>query len=192
MYYLTTTEEIQTAIYKFSDYPTLWLDTEVDYLRRKKRLSLIQILINPQDQKGEFVYILDVLDKPKLINQFVEQIIINPTIEKVFHNASFDLAYLGGKELSENITCTFKLAQTIPLEILGTSNRKLKTLAKELCKFTNIDEAEQTSDWGQRPLTAKQLNYAKMDVIYLATVHHSLQEIIAVKGQKKCLKITSL
>jgi S-DNA-T family DNA segregation ATPase FtsK/SpoIIIE len=185
MHYLTKDKEIQEAIYQFTAYPTLWLDTEVDYLSRTKRLSLIQVLFNLEDQTGESAYILDVLDKPKLINEFVELIIINPDIEKVFHNATFDISYLGGKELAQNITCTLKIAKTISLEVLGTSNRKLKTLAKELCNFSDVDEKEQTSDWGQRPLRSKQLNYAKMDVVYLAQVHQTLLKIKSRDTQKK-------
>ncbi|HEY9613082.1 MAG TPA: ribonuclease D, partial [Allocoleopsis sp.] len=38
-------------------------------------------------------------------------------------------------------------------------------------------KTEQGSDWGQRPLTASQLYYAKMDAVYVAQVHHRLLQI---------------
>lgn len=98
---------------------------------------------------------------------------INPKIEKVFHNASFDLKFLGQKN-AQNITCTLKLAKKFPKAILGTSNYKLKTLAQELCNFTDVDAEQQSSNWGRRPLTPNQLLYARMDTVYLAQVHQHL------------------
>ena len=128
------------------------------------------------DLTGESAYIFDVLGKPDLAVYFINQIMVNSQIEKVFHNAGFDLKYLG-KELAQNVTCTLKIARKITKEVLETTNLKLKTLAAELCQFSHVDAEEGTSDWGKRPLTQKQLNYAAMDTVYLAAVHYRLLEI---------------
>ncbi len=153
-YYLETAEEILGLITHIKAFETLWLDTELaDWQTKHPRLSLIQILSNPKDITGKSTYILDVLDKPEIVSEFIKQIMANASIEKVFHNASFDLRYLGGKEKAKNITCTYKIAQQISKEVLGTNNLKLKTLAVELCKFPEAEIAnEQGSDWGKRPL----------------------------------------
>jgi len=180
--YLTTPNEIRQIISQLATYPTLWLDTEVaDWQTSNPRLSLIQILADPTDRTGDRAYIFDVLDNPDIVKDFVAQIMVNPNIEKVFHNASFDLKFLGGKHQAQNIICTFKLVRKLtkksrktPLQV---SNKQLKTLAVELCHFTNVDKTEQSSDWGQRPLTPKQLNYAKMDTVYLAHVHRYLLQL---------------
>ncbi|MEQ8380825.1 MAG: DNA translocase FtsK [Coleofasciculus sp. A1-SPW-01] len=180
--YLTTPNEIRQTISQLATYPTLWLDTEVaDWQTSNPRLSLIQILADPTDRTGDRAYIFDVLDNPDIVRDFVAQIMVNPNIEKVFHNASFDLKFLGGSQQAQNITCTFKLVRKLtkksrknPLQV---SNKQLKTLAVELCHFTNVDKTEQNSDWGQRPLTAKQLHYAKMDTVYLAHVHRHLLQL---------------
>ncbi|MEI6370572.1 MAG: DNA translocase FtsK, partial [Nostocales cyanobacterium ELA608] len=156
---------------------TLWIDTEIaDWYTDKPKLALIQVLADYTDLTGESAYIFDVLDKPDLAVYFINQIMVNPQIEKVFHNAGFDLKYLG-KELAQNVTCTLKIARKITKEVLQTTNLKLKTLAAELCQFSHVDAEEGTSDWGKRPLTQKQLNYAAMDTVYLATVHYRLLEI---------------
>ncbi len=177
MHYLTKASEIQTQIAKFALAKVLWLDTEVaNWNTSYPKLSLIQILAEPADSTGKFAYILDVLDKPDLIAFFIQQIMVNSQIEKVFHNASFDLKYLGDKS-AQNITCTLKLARKINLKTLQTSNLKLKTLATELCQFSDVDTEEGTSDWGKRPLSDKQLHYAAMDTVYLAAVHRRLLEI---------------
>ncbi|MBC1236076.1 DNA translocase FtsK [Nostoc sp. 2RC] len=177
MHYLTKASEIQTKIAKFALAKVLWLDTEVaNWNTPYPKLSLIQILAEPTDYTGKFAYILDVLNKPDLIALFIQQIMVNSQIEKVFHNASFDLKYLGEKS-AQNITCTLKLARKITLNKLQTSNLKLKTLAAELCQFSHVDSEEGRSDWGRRPLSDKQLHYAAMDTVYLAAVHRRLLEI---------------
>ncbi len=177
MHYLTEASEIYKQISQLSLSKTLWIDTEIaDWYTNKPKLALIQVLADYTDLNGESAYIFDVLDKPDLAVYFINQIMVNSQIEKVFHNAGFDLKYLG-KELAENVTCTFKIARKITKEVLQTTNLKLKTLAAELCNFSNVDAEEGSSDWGKRPLTQKQLNYAAMDTVYLAAVHRRLLEI---------------
>ncbi|MBS9388808.1 MAG: PD-(D/E)XK nuclease family protein [Dolichospermum sp. WA123] len=177
MHYLTQPTEIYQQIFQLSLSKTLWIDTEIaDWYTDKPKLALIQVLADHTDLTGEFAYIFDVLDKPDLAVYFINQIMVNSQIEKVFHNAGFDLKYLG-KELAQNVTCTFKIARKITKEVLQTTNLKLKTLAAELCHFSNVDAEEGSSDWGKRPLTQKQLNYAAMDTVYLAAVHYRLLEI---------------
>ncbi len=179
--YLTEAADIRSLITQLASTPILWLDTEVaDWRTPNPRLSLIQVLADPNDLTGDAAYILDVLDKPDLAAYFVNQIMANPEIEKVFHNANFDLKFLG-KEQAQNVTCTFKMVNKLTRkhrsDRLKVSNKQLKTLAVELCNFSNIDKEEQTSDWGQRPLTEKQLRYAKMDTVYLAHVHRYLLDL---------------
>jgi DNA segregation ATPase FtsK/SpoIIIE, S-DNA-T family len=177
MHYLTQPTEIYQQISQLSLSKTLWIDTEIaDWYTDKPKLALIQVLADYTDLNGESAYIFDVLDQPDLAVYFINQIMVNSQIEKVFHNAGFDLKYLG-KELAQNVTCTFKISRKITKEVLQTTNLKLKTLAAELCHFSNVDAEEGSSDWGKRPLTQKQLNYAAMDTVYLAAVHRRLLEI---------------
>ena len=177
MHYLTEASEIYNQISQLSLSKTLWIDTEIaDWYTDKPKLALIQVLADYTDLTGESAYIFDVLGKPDLAVYFINQIMVNPQIEKVFHNAGFDLKYLG-REVAQNVTCTLKIARKITKEVLQTTNLKLKTLAAELCQFSHVDAEEGSSDWGKRPLTQKQLNYAAMDTVYLAAVHYRLLEI---------------
>ena len=191
--YLTQATDIYSLISKIASAPILWLDTEVaDWRTPNPRLSLIQVLADPNDLRGDAAYILDVLDKPDLVAYFVNQIMANPEIEKVFHNANFDLKFLG-KEQAQNVTCTFKMVNKLTRkhrsDRLNVSNRQLKTLAVELCNFSEVDKEEGKSDWGQRPLTEKQLQYAKMDTVYLAQVHRQLLERIQPDAVSKIFGI---
>jgi ribonuclease D len=174
MPYLTTAGDIHSLIANYSNAKTLWIDTEVaDFKSRNPRLSLIQILDNPEDMTGNSIYLLDVLELSDVIPDFIENIMTNDAIEKVFHNANYDVKFLGGKK-AKNITCTLAMAKNIPFYLLPLPNYQLKTLATALCNFHDIDKQEQTSDWGKRPLTEAQIEYAYLDCIYLAQVHLKL------------------
>ncbi|MBD2166145.1 ribonuclease D [Calothrix membranacea FACHB-236] len=177
MPYLTYARDIYAIIAKYTSAKTLWIDTEVaDYKSRQPKLSLIQVLDDSSDMSGDRVYLLDVLGKPKIVGEFIDSIMLNPSIEKVFHNASYDLKFLGNKQ-AKNVTCTLEMAKKIPYYLLPLPNYQLQTLATVLCSFNNIDKEEQISDWGQRPLTDAQIDYAYLDCIYLAQVHLKLLEL---------------
>ncbi len=177
MPYLNSASEISSLVAKYTKSKTIWLDTEIaDYDTRNPRLSLIQVLDDCTDLTGESVYILDVLEQPDVVDEFIEKIMINSSIEKVFHNAKFDLRFLGKKK-AKNVTCTLEMAKQVPYYILPLPNYKLKTLATSLCNFQDIDKQQQTSDWGIRPLTEEQIEYAYLDCIILAQVHLRLLEI---------------
>ncbi|KST65262.1 ribonuclease D [Mastigocoleus testarum] len=178
MPYLTSASEIRSLITKYTHSKTLWMDTEVaDYQSRNPKLSLIQILDNANDLSGKCTYILDVLNKTELVDEFIELVMLNPAVEKVFHNASYDLRFLGKKK-AKNVTCTYQLAKKIPYYILPLPNYRLETLAVKLCNFQDVDKEQQSSDWGQRPLSEEQIEYAYLDCIYLAQVHLRLQELM--------------
>ncbi|NET57664.1 MAG: ribonuclease D [Symploca sp. SIO2E6] len=200
MPYLTDPQEIKAIINKYALSKILWLDTEVaDYQTSKPRLSLIQVLDNSTNLTGKSSYakdetlattqtsallrsaeqvsILDVLHQPKLVDEFIKTIMVNPAIEKVFHNASYDLRFLG-KGKVKNVTCTLEMAKKLPYSLVPLPNHKLQTLVETLCHLPPVDKTQQESDWGRRPLKTNQLNYAKLDPVYVAQVHQRLLELI--------------
>ena len=178
MPYLTAANDIKALIAKFSQAKILWVDTEIADYKSNPRLSLIQVLADSTDSTGDATFLLDVLDQPELAKDFINQIMVNPNIEKVLHNASYDIRFLGNDD-AQNVTCTLKMARKIPAYILPLPNRQLKTLIETLCGIAYVDKTEQSGDWAKRPLTQKQLEYAKMDAVYLAGVHRRLLEILA-------------
>ena len=174
MVYLTDAEQIKEIIVDLTQTSTLWVDTEVaDYASKNPRLSIIQVLAYPYDLTGQRTYIFDVLDRSQLRYFFIDQIMKNERIKKVFHNASYDLKFLGKKQ-AQNIFCTFQFAQKIPYYLLPVRKYSLKFLTEYLTDFDNLNKQEQTSDWGIRPLTFSQLKYAQMDCVYLAQVYFKL------------------
>ena len=178
MPYLTAANDIKALIAKFAQAKILWVDTEIADYKSNPRLSLIQVLADSTDSTGDATFLLDVLDKPELAKDFISQIMVNPDIEKVLHNASYDIRFLGNDD-AQNVTCTLKMARKIPAYILPLPNRQLKTLIETLCGIAYVDKTEQSGDWAKRPLSEKQLEYAKMDAVYLVQVHRRLREILA-------------
>ena len=178
MPYLTAANDIKALIAKISQAKILWVDTEIADYKSNPKLSLIQVLADSTDSTGDATFLLDVLDKPELAKDFISQIMVNPDIEKVLHNASYDIRFLGNDD-AQNVTCTLKMARKIPAYILLLPNRQLKTLIETLCGIAYVDKTEQSGDWAKRPLTQKQLEYAKMDAVYLVQVHRRLREILA-------------
>lgn len=176
MLYLKDADQISEIITQYTQAEILWIDTETaDFMTRKPKISLIQILDDCQDTTGEKVLILDVLEQPKIVDLFIKDIMLNSQIEKVFHNAKYDLKFLG-KSQAKNVTCTLEMAKAIPYYMLQIPDYSLKTLAETLCNVS-VDKTQQSSDWGQRPLNQQQLNYAKMDSVYLAMVHQKLLQV---------------
>ena len=178
MPYLTAANDIKALIAKISQAKILWVDTEIADYKSNPKLSLIQVLADSTDSTGDTTFLLDVLDKPELAKDFISQIMVNPDIEKVLHNASYDIRFLGNDD-AQNVTCTLKMARKIPAYILPLPNRQLKTLIETLCGIAYVDKTEQSGDWAKRPLSEKQLEYAKMDAVYLVQVHRRLREILA-------------
>jgi ribonuclease D len=177
MPYLTAANDIKALIAKFAQARILWIDTEIADYKINPRLSLIQVLADSRDLTGDATFLFDVLDQPELAAAFINQIMVNPDIEKVLHNASYDIRFLGNDD-AQNITCTLQMARKIPDYILPLPNRQLKTLIEALCGISYVDKSEQGGDWEKRPLSDRQLNYATMDAVYLAQLHRRLLDII--------------
>jgi ribonuclease D len=177
MQYIVKPDHIISLIDKFAQAEVLWIDTEVaDFKSRNPKVSLIQVLTGYADNLKENVVILDVLEHPKTVDIFIQKIMLNPSIEKVFHNAKYDLKFLG-KNKAENVTCTLEMAKSIPYYLLPLPDLSLKTLTESLCNVVAVDKSQQGSDWGQRPLSATQLTYANLDPVYLYMVHQKLLQL---------------
>ena len=100
MQYFVESDYIISLIDEYTQAKTLWIDTEVaDFKSRNSKLSLIQVLNGYSDNLKENVCILDVLESPEITDIFIKKIMLNPAIEKVFHNAKYDLKFLAKTKL---------------------------------------------------------------------------------------------
>jgi|GEM_PF-511633 len=168
-------DTIGAAIQRLKGCRRIWLDTETaDWQSGNGRISLIQALSDDGGSECHHVVLMDVLDQPALVDFFVREIMAHPSIEKVFHNSVYDINYLGNAA-APNVTCTLKMAKSIPRHRFSLpGSLSLKSLVEHFGIAAEVNKHEQKSDWGIRPLTAHQVYYAAMDVVYLQSVHSHL------------------
>ena len=152
------------------------VDTEAMGLDpRRDRLCVVQL--SPGDGSADVVQIpAGKVDAPNL-----KKLLTDPSIEKIFHFARFDLAMIFNAlgVMPGPVYCTrtaSRLARTY------TDKHGLKDLARELLGH-DMSKQQQSSDWGADKLTEAQLAYAASDVLYLHTLKEKLDGMLAREGR---------
>src|SRR5206468_5624613 len=109
------------------------------------------------------------------------KMLADPKVIKLFHFARFDIAmfrqYLG-VEVGP-IYCT-KIASKLVRTY--TDKHGLKDLVRELLNV-DLSKEQQSSDWGARELSERQLAYAANDVAYLHQLKTALDGMLAREGR---------
>ena len=161
------------------------VDTEAMGLEPKRDpLTLVQISSGNQD-----CHIIQ-LDRKNYKAKNLVKILENPSIQKIFHFARFDVAVLKHflKAEVKNIYCT-KVASKIARTY--TDKHGLKDLVKEIIGV-DMSKQMQSSDWGAEKLSEKQLKYAASDCIYLHKIKAELNKMLIRENRmpllEKCLK----
>ncbi len=152
--------------------PALAVDTESNSLfAYRERVCLIQFSTPARD------YILDPLAVPNLGS--LAPLFASPRQQKVFHAAEYDLLCLKrdyGFEFAE-IFDTMIAART-----LGWPQMGLAAILE--ARFgVKMNKKYQRANWGQRPLTPAQLDYARLDTHYLFALRGVLLNELAAAGR---------
>ena len=139
------------------------VDTESNSLHAyREQVCLIQFSTPNKD------YVVDPLALEDLSQ--LAPIFASPKIEKIFHAAEYDLVCLRRDFEFEfdNIFDTMQAARILGYQYVGLDN----ILAD---KFdVKVDKRHQKANWGARPLTHAQLDYARMDTHYLIDLRNLL------------------
>lgn len=155
----------QHCLADLNQQPRLALDLEANSMYAyREQICLIQISTPSRD------YIIDPLAKLDLSP--LAQLIANPAIEKILHAAEYDLILLKqehGWQL-ENLFDTHLAGRILGLKQVG-----LASMLKERYNV-QLDKSHQRANWGQRPLTPSQLNYAQADTHYLFQLRDDLYQ----------------
>ena len=162
---ITKTLDLELFCQSLEDEEFITIDTEFSReTTYYPKLCLLQIASSKR------AVILDALSKSLDLSP-LNKIFQNSKIVKVFHSAKQDLEilYLLNKCLPNNIFDT-QIAAT--LCNLGES-ASYESLVWELL-HKKIDKSYRISDWTQRPLMLKQIEYALGDVIYLRKIYLSI------------------
>jgi ribonuclease D len=145
--------------------PRIAVDTESNSLHAyREQVCLIQFSTPKTD------YILD----PFVFNDLsaLEPLFSNPGQEKIFHAAEYDLICLTrdfGFTFA-NLFDTMYAARVLAYPLVGLDN-----MLSEKLRIT-IDKRHQKADWGARPLTPSQIDYARLDTHYLFQLRDILEK----------------
>ena len=153
----------------------IWLDTELaDWQTSTPRLSLIQLRF----EDGS-VHVVDLLApgmSAAYREAFAPRVLAAPHIEKWAHYARFERRVFGA-DVVNNLRCTFELARGVPYHRLPLRSLRLGLLVRHLFGEA-IDKSFQRADWGHRPLSAAELDYAAWDPEWCYRVHQRLGPLV--------------
>ena len=183
---IESSAQMDELITRLNDEKLIAVDTE--FFRETTyypQLALVQIAT------GSVVACIDPLAfdaKPAL-----QKILLDDRITKIFHSCSQDLEvlfyYLG--ETPAKIYDT-QIANALLSEHHQIGYAKL--VENELA--VQLDKSQTRTNWLQRPLTKKQIQYAGDDVFYLYKLQHKLDEKLQLIGRKawfdeECVRLIS-
>lgn len=152
--------DIETAYEKLASAETVGCDTETSGLSaRHGRLFSVQF------SDGDFNVLVPISENVRL--GALEQILANPQITKIFHNAKFDLEFLRENGYSvRNVFCTM-----IAEKVLTKGANQSASLAETLYRYFAVDldksqRAKFNRNWNGI-WTNELVDYALSDVVYL-------------------------
>ncbi|MEP7137888.1 MAG: ribonuclease D [Chloroflexota bacterium] len=157
-------DKFEQMVTELSAQPRVAVDTESNSLHAyRERVCLVQFSTPKKD------YVVDPLVLQDL--SALEPLFASPEIEKIFHAAEYDLLCLRrdyGFEFA-NLFDTMQAARILGYAFVGLDN----LLAE---KFgVKIDKRHQKADWGARPLTSAQVDYARFDTHYLFQLRDQME-----------------
>jgi ribonuclease D len=111
----------------------------------------------------------------------LKHLLADPSVEKLFHFARFDVA-MCKQWLGVDVTPVFCTKIASKLARTYTDRHGLKDLVKELTGV-ELSKQQQSSDWGATELTEAQLHYAASDVLHLHACRIRLIEMLQREGR---------
>jgi len=111
----------------------------------------------------------------------LKKMLADPNVTKLFHFARFDI---GMFRRYLNVECKPVYCTKIASKLVRTYTDKhgLKDLVRELLGV-ELSKEQQSSDWGAKVLTEKQLSYAANDVAHLHQLKTVLDGMLAREGR---------
>ena len=152
--------------------PAIGVDTESNSLHAyRERVCLIQFSTPALD------YIVDPLALPDL--DALAPLFANPQTQKIFHAAEYDLIGLT-RDYGFNFANLFDTM--VAARTLGWPRLGLAAILSEKYGVV-MNKRLQRANWGQRPLTAELLDYARLDTRYLVQLREVLAQELAAAGR---------
>lgn len=164
--------ELNEFVEQIKNKPTLAIDTE--FMRRRTLFPEVALI---QVYDGEHLALIDPLAELSLFDFW--QVLKNPKTLKVLHSPSEDIEVF---QKYAGFVPTPLFDTQFALQVLGHGNcMGFAHMVKHLLDI-DIDKSESRTNWLQRPLTSKQLDYAAADVFHLLPCYALIIEQIQQAG----------
>ncbi|MAE52401.1 MAG: ribonuclease D [Micavibrio sp.] len=172
---ITKQDELKQICKELSRHPFITIDTE--FLREKTyypKLCLIQ-LSDPHKNAVAVDPLADGIDLEPLFD-----LLSNKNVLKVFHAARQDLEIFFN--MTGKVVDPFFDTQIAAMVLGYGDSVGYENLVRSVSGGT-IDKSSQYTDWSNRPLSEKQVNYALGDVTHLCDVYIRLKDQLEEKGR---------
>lgn len=141
------------------------VDTEADsFYSFRDKVCLVQVTARGQD------WLVDPLGDVDISG--LGPILSDPSKTKVFHDAEYDVLILG-REFGFRFAGLFDTR--VAAAVLGNAAPGLASVL-EGSFGVQLDKSQQRSNWAKRPLTPKQIAYARLDTRFLLPLMHEQKE----------------
>lgn len=172
-----TPQALDAALEEWRREPALGMDTESNsFFAYRERTCLLQVSSRDAD------WIVDpfAVDLTPMAPLFAD-----PAVEKIFHASELDVVSL---RRDYGIQMNGLFDTLVAAKAVGRRKVGLASLVEESLGI-KLSKDEQRSDWGRRPLTAKQLEYAFADTRWLLPLADVLKQEVAHKhvGEEVCV-----
>ena len=174
---ITRPAGLARLVERLSIEPIVAVDTESNSLHAyREQVCLIQFSTPETD------YLVD----PLALNDLspLAPLFADPYIEKIFHAAEYDLICL---KRDFGFTFNNLFDTMVAARILGREAVGLGAILEEEFDL-HLDKRFQRADWGQRPLPANLLSYARMDTHYLIPLRNRLRQDLQEEGKWELAK----
>lgn len=165
--YIDRPDQLARVVQRIAAEPLLGVDTEAaGYHRYLDRISLLQV-----SSRGE-----NFLIDPLAIDDLspLAPLLANRSIEKIFHDADYDLRILH-RDLQMEVAGLFDTQ--IAAAFLGEKSLGLGALVERFVGPA-LPKAFQRADWAERPLSDGMKDYAATDTAYLPALRDRLREAL--------------
>jgi len=153
-------------------HPQIAVDTESNSLfAYREQVCLIQFSTPTAD------YLVDPLSLEDI--SALRAIFADPSRQKIFHAAEYDLICIGR---DFGFTCCSLFDTRVASRTLGRALDGLGDLLQEELGI-HLDKKYQRANWGQRPLPAELLDYARLDTRFLLPLRDRLAAALEAAGR---------